>query len=267
MSAAKAYARKSFLVIVLFMLVISGVVNAGIYFGIKKTATLFASGSDVIMTVPVVNETITIHNLGDLAHFLDRVNIQYLAGIVAAVDLVFLVLSLILWAVLKSSASSLVTDAGSMSAGKKDRESGDGAKKKDHADKRLEQERQQRLFLHFISVLQREGRLLDFFAEDLSLYEDDQIGAAVRSIQEDCKKSVDKYLALAPVIDKQEGDVVEVDLGFDPDAIRLTGNVSGEPPFKGVLRHRGWKAAKKEVPKLSDVQDTSIIAPADVEVE
>ncbi len=139
--------------------------------------------------------------------------------------------------------------------------------KKDYADQKIEQERKRRLFLHFLSVLQREGRLLDFFAEELELYDDEQIGAAVRSIQEDCKKTVNKYLAPAPVIDKEEGEEVDIPSGFDPDAIKLTGNVSGEPPFKGILRHRGWKASKKDLPKLSDVLDPSIIVPAEVEIE
>lgn len=267
MNMTKAYATKSFIVIVLFMVAIGGAVGAGIYFGLKKTAFLFTPGSDGVMTIPGINATITIQSLADVAHFLDMVTTQYFAYIVAFIVLVFLVLGLILWAVLKLSLASLFGTPASMPADKKDRERGESAKKKDYADKRLEQERQKRLFLHFISVLQREGRLLDFFAEELSVYDDEQIGAAVRSIQEDCKKSVNKYLAPVPVIDKEEGDLVDVDLGFDPNAIKLTGNVSGEPPFRGVLRHRGWKAAKNEIPKLSDVQDTSIIAPAEVEVE
>lgn len=267
MNAIKAYSTRSFIVIVLFMLIIGGAVGAGIYFGLKQTALFFAPGSDGIITIPEINATFTIQSLADLAHFLDMVTTQYAVGIVTFIVLVFLVLGLILWGVLKLSVASLFGNLVSMPAGKKDRKGGESAKKKDSVDKRLEQEQQKRLFLHFISVLQREGRLLDFFAEELSLYDDEQIGAAVRSIQEDCKKSVNKYLSPVPVIDKEEGDVVEVELGFDPNAIKLTGNVSGEPPFTGVLRHRGWKAAKNEVPKLSDVQDTSIIAPAEVEIE
>lgn len=267
MNMTKAYATKSFIIIMLFMVTLGGAVGAGIYFGLKKTALLFAPGSDGIVAIPGMNATIAIQSLADVAHFLDMVTTQYIACIVVCIVLVFLVLGLILWGILKLSAASLFGTAVSMPAGPKARERGESAKKKDHVEKRLEQERQKRLFLHFISVLQREGRLLDFFAEELSVYDDEQIGAAVRSIQEDCRKSVNKYLAPVPVIDKEEGDVVDVDLGFDPNAIKLTGNVSGEPPFRGVLRHRGWKAAKNEVPKLSDVQDSSIIAPAEVEVE
>ncbi len=137
---------------------------------------------------------------------------------------------------------------------------------KDFIDQRMEQERKRRLFLHFLGVLQREGRLLDFFDEDLSLYEDEQIGAAVRSIQEDCKKTLKRYIALKPVMEAEEGDKVTIEKGFDMDAIVLTGNVVGNPPFEGIVRHPGWKAGKKEVPKLSDVQDSGILMPAQVEI-
>lgn len=123
-----------------------------------------------------------------------------------------------------------------------------------------------RMYLHLFSVLQREGRLMDFFNENLELYEDAQIGAAVRSIQENCKKTIDKYLKPVSVMDQEEGDEVVVEGNFDPDSIKLIGNVSGEPPFKGVLRHRGWKASKPELPKLAASRDSKLIAPAEVEI-
>ncbi|MCP4108821.1 MAG: DUF2760 domain-containing protein [Desulfobacteraceae bacterium] len=123
-----------------------------------------------------------------------------------------------------------------------------------------------RMFLHLFSVLQREGRLLDFFSEDLEEYEDDQIGAAVRNIHENCKKTVNKYLASEPVVKENEDDEIDIRPGFDPAAIKLTGNVTGEPPFKGVVRHRGWKAKRLDLPTLSKSQDPNIIAPAEVEI-
>ena len=134
------------------------------------------------------------------------------------------------------------------------------------AEREAQQHNQQRLFLHLLSVLQREGRLVDFFSEDLDLYEDAQIGGAVRAIHENCKKVVNKSLALEAVIDRSEGEEVRVEPGFDPDAIKLTGNVTGEPPFTGVLRHKGWRTRKLELPALSGVQDARIIAPAEVEI-
>jgi len=122
------------------------------------------------------------------------------------------------------------------------------------------------LFLHSLSVLQREGRLLDFFDEDLGRYEDAQIGAAVRSIQEDCKRAVKKYIDPRPVVDSDEGQPITIPAGFDMDAITLVGHVTGDPPFEGIVKHPGWKAGKKEIPKLSDIQDPTIITPAEIQI-
>lgn len=124
----------------------------------------------------------------------------------------------------------------------------------------------QRLFLHLISLLQREGRLIDFFAENLDSYQDDQIGAAVREIHSTCRKVVEKSISLKPVIGSLEGETVTVEPGFDPGSIKLVGNVSGDPPFTGVLRHRGWQAGKMEMPTFSGDQDPSVLAPAEVEI-
>lgn len=120
--------------------------------------------------------------------------------------------------------------------------------------------------LLLLSLLQREGRLVDFLEEDLKAYDDAQIGAAVRSIQESCKKSLNKYLDPKPVIDQEEGEAVTVEPGFDPGAIKLTGNVTGEPPFKGTLQHRGWKAGRCDLPELSGSVNAEIICPAEVEI-
>lgn len=134
----------------------------------------------------------------------------------------------------------------------------------DRTEKRI---KDQRLFLHMVSLLQREGRLIDFFAEDLSSFDDAQIGGAVREIHRTCRKVVEKSLSLKPVIDNIEGETVSIQPGFDPGAVKLVGNVSGNPPFTGVLRHRGWQAGKLEMPTLSSSLDPTIIFPAEVEVQ
>lgn len=126
--------------------------------------------------------------------------------------------------------------------------------------------RDQGLFLHMVSLLQKKGRLIDFFAEDLETYDDSQIGAAVREIHSACRGVVEKSLSLKPVIAALEGDTVTIDPGFDPGSIKLVGNVAGEPPFSGVLHHRGWQAGKLEMPTFYDDRDPSVIAPAEVEI-
>ena len=141
------------------------------------------------------------------------------------------------------------------------------AQKTDPDQQQIEEKAKARLFVHLLSVLQNEGRLLDFFAEKLDGYDDAQIGAAVRHIHDQCSRTLDKYLHLEPVMDKAEGDTVTVEEGFDPSEIKLTGDVAGHPPFTGILRHKGWKAGKLDIPKLSQQASPDILAPAEVEIK
>lgn len=120
--------------------------------------------------------------------------------------------------------------------------------------------------LQMLAILQREGRLIDFLQEDLSLYEDEQIGAAVRSVHAGCKQGIDSHVTLEPVVQDDEGSTITIPAGFDANAIRLTGSVSGNPPFKGVVRHRGWRAAKVELPQLTSSANAQVVAAAEVEV-
>ena len=120
--------------------------------------------------------------------------------------------------------------------------------------------------LQLLAILQREGRLIDFLQEDLSLYEDDQIGAAVRSVHAGCKQGLDAHIKLEPVVSDDEGSTITVPAGFDAHAIRLTGHVAGDPPFKGVVRHRGWRAAKVDLPQITNQANAQVVAAAEVEV-
>ena len=140
------------------------------------------------------------------------------------------------------------------------------------AESSVELERQatetrQRLYLHLVTVLQKEGRLLDFFSEELSQYNDGQIGAAVRDIHQNCKKALEKHVAPQAILAQNEGDPITVAEDFDPNTIKLIGNVTGRPPFKGVVQHRGWRAGKLELPTFSGRQVPEVIAPAEVAVE
>ncbi len=139
--------------------------------------------------------------------------------------------------------------------------------KKDPKEKEKRAYQNKRLFLHLLSVLQTEGRLLDFFNESLEPYEDQQIGAAVRGVHENCNQALKKYLSLKPVMEKAEGESVSVAAGFATDTIQLQGNVSGEPPFTGTLRHKGWRADRINLPEFTFGGDAEIIAPAEVEVQ
>ena len=121
--------------------------------------------------------------------------------------------------------------------------------------------------IQILSILQRKGRLIDFLQEDLSAYQDAQIGAAVRQIHQDSKEALAEYVTLEPIYEEEEGSPITVAPGFDANAIRLTGNITGDPPFKGALRHRGWRVAQVDLPKQTPAQQKErIVAAAEVEV-
>jgi hypothetical protein len=120
--------------------------------------------------------------------------------------------------------------------------------------------------VQLLAILQREGRLLDFLQEDVDGYSDAQIGAAVRDIHRGCKKALAEHMPLEPVLREAENAQVRVDPGFDPSRIRLVGNVVGEPPFTGALRHHGWRIARVTLPALARGTDPTVVAPAEVEL-
>ncbi|MCX8050031.1 MAG: DUF2760 domain-containing protein [Methylohalobius sp.] len=120
--------------------------------------------------------------------------------------------------------------------------------------------------LQLLSLLQSEARLLDFLKEDISAYADSEVGAAARIVHEGCRKVIEQHFDIAPVRTEEEGSRITVPKGFDPAEIRLTGHIVGNPPFSGVLVHRGWRAAKVKLPQLSEGHKVDILAPAEVEL-
>jgi len=119
--------------------------------------------------------------------------------------------------------------------------------------------------LRLLASLQEDGRLVDFLTEEIAGYSDEQIGAATRGIHATCGKALRACVRLEPVLPGHEDDTITVPAGFDPASIRLTGNVRGEPPFTGTLRHTGWRAAGVTIPARAGL-DPKIIAPAEVEI-
>lgn len=120
--------------------------------------------------------------------------------------------------------------------------------------------------LQLLGLLQREGRLIDFLQEDTSRYSDADIGAAARVVHAGCQKVLREYFSIDPVRSEAEGERVTLESGFDPAAVRLVGNVVGEPPFTGVLTHRGWRASEIRLPKVAVGHGMNVIAPAEVEL-
>jgi len=120
--------------------------------------------------------------------------------------------------------------------------------------------------LWLLGGLQREGRLLDFLQQNVSSFSDEEVGAAARVVHDGCRKVIQQYFEINPAAREQEGATVSLPAGFDPQRWRLTGNVSGQPPFRGTLRHPGWVVQTVRPPTLSESLDEKVIAPAEVEV-
>jgi len=121
--------------------------------------------------------------------------------------------------------------------------------------------------LQMLAILQQEARLVDFLMEDIAAYPDEQVGAAVRTLHEQCRQALERHMRLAPVIDGVEGTYTRLAAVPDPSAVKLIGNVplKGQPEG-GLLRHRGWRAIKIELPPLAADQDPALIAPAEIEI-
>ena len=120
--------------------------------------------------------------------------------------------------------------------------------------------------LQILGILQRDSRLVDFLMEDIASYSDDQVGAAVRELHDQCRDSIARYFTLQPVIDGVEGTFAKAP-SADPNVVKFIGNVPAKPPSGGTLRHKGWRAAKIDLPALAAKQDATILAPAEIEIE
>ncbi|MBL1264920.1 DUF2760 domain-containing protein [Candidatus Methylomicrobium oryzae] len=120
--------------------------------------------------------------------------------------------------------------------------------------------------LQLLGLLQQQARFIDFIREDLSAFNDADIGVAARVVHEGCNKVINEHFSLAPVRSEQEGGKVTLPKGFDAAGVRLTGKVTGEAPFTGTLVHKGWQVTQIRLPKLTQGYNAAIIAPAEVEL-
>lgn len=252
MEIKKEFSRKLLFWVILIIGLSCVILDAVLYLGIRYV-------SEQIMNLVGLNAT-----MGQLWGFVQStskwVN-QFSTWYVPVSAGISILIIFLMWFFIRLSLNRLVEQAGIA-----EKEASAGKPPTDRELALQEEESKKRLYLHLISVLQREGRLLDFFSENLDDYEDEAIGAAVRTIHENCKKAMEKYLTLAPVIDTPEEEEMEIPSGFDPARIKLLGNVAGDPPFKGVVQHRGWRAEKIELPTLSGTKASDILAPAEVEI-
>lgn len=120
--------------------------------------------------------------------------------------------------------------------------------------------------LQLLALFQREGRFIDFIEEDVGSFSDADIGAAARIVHTGCRKALRDHVTLEPIRREEEGSKVTLPTGFDAAATKLTGDVHGEGPFTGTLRHRGWRAADVKLPEPVAGHDPRVLAQAEVEL-
>lgn len=120
--------------------------------------------------------------------------------------------------------------------------------------------------LQLLALLQREARFVDFLQEDIGAYSDADVGGAARLLHGGARKVLQDTFDLEPVRTEAEGSRLTLPAGFDAAAVRVTGNVVGQPPFTGTLQHKGWRATAVRLPALTEGHETRVIAPAEVEL-
>ncbi|MFO0806372.1 MAG: DUF2760 domain-containing protein [Gemmataceae bacterium] len=120
--------------------------------------------------------------------------------------------------------------------------------------------------LRMLAILQAESRLVDFLLEDIQGASDQQIGQAVREVHKKAQAALKQHAVIDTVLAAAEGDTHTVPKGFDPSAIRVVGNVTGEPPFTGTVQHPGWRVKELKVQPPPEGADEFVLQPAEVQV-
>lgn len=256
MNVVKSLSRRTLFWVLFFSLILCLVIDAAIYVAVH----LLSLKLSVLGTNAGVSDYQGL--VLQMESWIERITVYYIPVSIALA----LIFSFLLWLCLRLSFSGALKKTGALSTPTVRPAAPVRKTAASPADTAAETTHRERLYLHLFSLLQREGRLMDFFAEDIEEYSDENIGAAVRNIHETCRKIIDKYIVPQSILIEEEESEITIPPGFDPNAIKLTGNVTGDPPFKGILRHKGWKAGKVEIPTLSGDRDPRIIAPAEVEI-
>jgi uncharacterized protein DUF2760 len=121
----------------------------------------------------------------------------------------------------------------------------------------------------FLAIFQERGRLIDFLMDDITTYDDAQVGAAARAVHHGCKAALGEHFSIRPIREESEGSSVTIPAGYAADEYRLIGKISGPGGFSGTLLHHGWKTDSVNLPRLvrTDPDRLPTIAPAEVELK
>lgn len=119
--------------------------------------------------------------------------------------------------------------------------------------------------LALLALLQREGRLLDFLQQDVTTFGDAEVGAAARVVHDGCRRALKAHAEVKSLRSEAEGERISVSANEVRD-VKLVGNVGGSAPYRGTLRHRGWRIESLRLPARVGEQDARVVAPAEVEL-
>ena len=117
-----------------------------------------------------------------------------------------------------------------------------------------------------LALFQRDGRLVDFLFEDIAAYGDAQVGAAVREVHASCRRVIDRYLPIEPILADLEGQTTTLGAPVDPSTVKLVGNVGQQASYLGTVRHRGWRVGRLALPPLAASAARQVVTPAEVEI-
>jgi hypothetical protein len=118
--------------------------------------------------------------------------------------------------------------------------------------------------LQLLSLLQRDGRFVDFIEQDITSFSDQDVGAAARVVHEGCRKALHSHAHVESVRAEAEGSRLTLERA--DGSVKLVGNVAGSAPYQGVLRHRGWRVRDLKLPTRLGEHDPNLIAPAELEL-
>ena len=93
----------------------------------------------------------------------------------------------------------------------------------------------------FFALLQEKGRFVDFLMDDVTAYDDAQVGAAARVVHQGCREVLREHFKITPVSGAAEGSRVTVPAGYAAEEYRVVGKIGGGAPFTGTILHRGWR--------------------------
>lgn len=123
--------------------------------------------------------------------------------------------------------------------------------------------------INLIALFQAKGRFIDFLKDDITPFDDAQIGRAARVVHQGCRSVLDEYFKIETIHRGKEGDEIVLDANHPVDMYRLVGRVSGTPPYRGRVLHLGWKSTSISLPRVNSSgleNNELIIAPTEVEI-